>query len=260
MPSQRRGRSPKQRERRGGSPSTGRPHKKHKQKRKRDKQKRTKEHREEPKVKPLVEYDDISSDEDYLTTPSPTSSRVSPEVEIINSRGLSPGTAIKIYKNAQEERNSPNIRNVPRQGRGMNSRFQEQQTRSYRADARSFNRGYSPEPMRPIDVDRFQPRGSPTSYGRPMPRYTSNYSPPRKRHSPSPPKRRQRRSPSPLMYRGRGSPRHRSRSPSRSPSYPRYVMFGRGLEKRAPYSLMLVKHQQMVGRLFVNVNLHCHGY
>ncbi len=229
MPSQRRGRSPPHRRdrSRGGSPSSGRPHKKHKQKRKRDKQKRTKEReqREVPKVKPLVEYDDISSDEDdYLTTPSPESSRVSPEVEIINStRALSPGTAIKMYKNVQEERNSPNIRNVPRHARAMSNRDRgvpEHPTRSFRPDARAYNR-YSPEPMRPID-DRFQMRGSP-SYNRAPARY--NHSPPRKRHSPSPlrkrhspsPLKRRRRSSSPLMYRGRGSPHHRSRSPSRSP-------------------------------------------
>ncbi|XP_038076229.1 cyclin-dependent kinase 13-like isoform X2 [Patiria miniata] len=195
---------------------------KHKRSRERDRREQA------PKVKPLVEYDDISSDEEVYLSPSP------PPVQFVSEtkpptksqrtksqRAVSPATALKEYRNRQEERNSPQIH-----ARSSSSNRPSRQPYVPAEAPKAYRRQSPTNPPRAY-------RGSPDTI-RVVERKRSR-SPRRKSPSPARKRRaektqRSRRSPSPSPSRRRRS----SRSSSRSPSYRKRSRRSRS-RSRSPY-------------------------
>ncbi|XP_071962031.1 uncharacterized protein [Antedon mediterranea] len=216
----RRSRSPHHRP----SPSSSTRHKKHKKP-------RPSRHKKDKillqKVTKLVEYDDISSEEDnfqWQNSPAP----VSPEVEKSRSRrgSLSPGTLIKMHKRSQAAKGKSSSSSHGHRSRPSSSskrkmspvEQQQQPPRAYR---------YSPSPEQPrayrptsSDERRHELPRRPLRRS-PSPPFKSRHSPPmayNRIHSPSP-RRRSPDSPrSPDISSRRNRLNHGYHSRSRSPS------------------------------------------
>nr|XP_054767820.1 cyclin-dependent kinase 12-like isoform X1 [Lytechinus pictus] len=214
---------------RGGSPSYYHEHRDSPSKRKhskssksgRHKSKRSRDKVKEQVVKPLVEYDDISS-EDYslspVPSPPPQKSRPSPDPPK-KRRHVSPATAIKIYK-TQQGRDSPHSSN----SRSSSSR-RPPSPEPHPVSQKSYSssrHGRSSEASRPRAYQSSPP--PPTRYHSPPPRYSaspkrSKQSKSKQKYRKSPTSSRKNRSPSPDYYQmSRQSNKSRSRSPSYSKS------------------------------------------
>lgn len=133
-------------------PEKPRKHKKSRHKHKHEREK-TREHarRESVPVKPLVEYDDISSEEEDYSESPVSVDQVSPDPDVIKHvRSLSPGTAIKQYKNRQEVRNSPHSQHYP--------------PSKSRPRARSPPRAYRPRSPSPEPPKAYREMPDPSEY------------------------------------------------------------------------------------------------
>ncbi|XP_022079764.1 LOW QUALITY PROTEIN: cyclin-dependent kinase 13-like [Acanthaster planci] len=202
------------------NPNRARKHKKssrHKHKRDRE---RDRDRREQvPPVKSLVGYDDISSDEEEYLSPSPPVQFVSETKAPAVHRAVSPATALKEYRNRQEERNSPLVHGRSSGRASRQPYIPAEPPKAYRHQSPTNPpRAYraSPEPVRMVERRRSR-----------SPRHKSP-SPARKRRSEK--SQRSRRSPSPTPSRRRRS----SRSSSRSPSYRKRSRRSRS-RSRSPY-------------------------
>ncbi|XP_070565821.1 cyclin-dependent kinase 12-like [Ptychodera flava] len=219
-----------------------RKHKKSSRHKRSQKHKRSREHDSRKKIdkpsKPLVEYDDISS-ESEVYSPIDNSTSSSPEGGAIgrltpesdkrpSSRDVSPATAIQLYRKVSKEKlsvgrkNSPHVRNVsPPPQTSRSSRSGRNRSSTPEPPKAYQHRSPSPVPVRQPAPAATRRRRSPSPKRKHSPIY---------RHSPSP--RYHRRSPSPNIgrYRRSPSPRYMRRTPSpvslpysrRSPSPMRY--------------------------------------
>ncbi|XP_033639289.1 cyclin-dependent kinase 12-like isoform X2 [Asterias rubens] len=209
------------------STSSSRSRKPKKTSRHKHKRSRERERREQvPEVKPLVEYDDISSDEEVYLSPSPPVQFVSEtKGNKSHHRSVSPATALKEYRNVQEGRNSPHVRTSSGSSRSSRpSHSAVEQPKAYRHKSPpNPPRAYqaSPDPVRKVESKRSR-----------SPKQSSRHaSPSLSRKKRSDKSQRSRRSPSPSPMRRR---RNTSRSSSRSPTYRKRSRRSRSYS-RSPY-------------------------
>ncbi|KAK3108150.1 hypothetical protein FSP39_002050 [Pinctada imbricata] len=190
----------------------------------------------------LVDYDDISSDSDINSNPTPPTSRVRGGGE--GRRAISPATEIRQYQYERSHSNSPIlIRDSP----PLQS--------SHSSSRKHKKRPYSPEPL-PREYSKSYGSSAPKAYAEPPKAYAN---PPKayRDHSPgilSPRKRYRSRSPSPYSRKKNSSRypekyakyrRSRSKTPSpsrsrskrsRSRSHGRYSRSQRHSHSRSPHN------------------------
>lgn len=224
-----------------------RKHKKHKKSsHKSHKRKRVSKEKEKIEVKalrPLVEYDDVSSDTLSEESESPVSSRVTPEKELKKpDRHVSPATAIKAYKQQYVDKGSPSVREKlvgyrHHHHHHRNNFNDEKRTHSQNYESDKYHHLHTaretrePSPVVTVRKKRSRSREPPRAYRNQNERIQSSSSPParttKRRPSISPREGRDRRfqspdrpyirSPSPLMYSRVKHSLSMSRSRSRSP-------------------------------------------
>ncbi|XP_072179057.1 uncharacterized protein [Diadema setosum] len=192
----------------------------HKSKHSRSREKQAKE----PVVKPLVEYDDISSDDYSLSpprSPVPSAKRRSSPDRGKKGRHVSPATAIKNYMTQQgSSSSSPHVSNSSRTA-SRRPPSPDPQAVSQRGYSRSSRpRAYSPPARYQSPPPSRYPASPPSRYA-PSPKRSKSKQKHRKSPSPFPSKKkhsRKKRSPSPDFYSSRQSHKSRSRSPSHGKS------------------------------------------